>query len=235
MIIQSQVLWLFDSLLVRIEVGFLSSPLNFNSHSSHRHFLVILSHQTIPFRMLKGIFQSSLRMIVNYTRHGSFYLESTEIQGCKILGILLYLKNAQHDINNSEEMWQLNFVEKTMFYNDDDHDASDMLILFCLKSYHFLFDTNFVWFCQMATILDFTHNAMSNLLSGHTTKSAIPEKTMADTKIVNILLFCRKFIISILLFWHFILDFTHNAMSNVLDTFNCTWYICFNIMTVVQF
>ena len=49
------------------------------------------------------------------------------------------------------------------------------LILFCLKWYHFLFDSNFIWPCQMAAILDFTHDAMSNLLSGHTTKSDITE------------------------------------------------------------
>ena len=41
---------------------------------------------------------------------------------------------------------------------------------------------------QMAAILDFTHNAMSD----HTTRSGIPENPIVDTKIMMLRLFCEK-------------------------------------------
>ena len=44
---------------------------------------------------------------------------------------------------------------------------------------------------QMAAILDFTHNAMSNVIADHTTRSGIPENPIVDTNITK-LLFCRN-------------------------------------------
>ena len=43
---------------------------------------------------------------------------------------------------------------------------------------------------KKAAILDFTNNSLSNVLSGYITMSGLPENPMADTKIVNLLLFC---------------------------------------------
>ena len=37
----------------------------------------------------------------------------------------------------------------------------------------------------MVVILDFTHNAMAKIISGHTIMSAIPENHMVDTKVMN--------------------------------------------------
>ena len=53
---------------------------------------------------------------------------------------------------------------------------------------------NYINFClsQMAAILDFTHNAISKVLSNHTTMSGIPENHMVDTKIMLLRPFCRK-------------------------------------------
>ena len=45
---------------------------------------------------------------------------------------------------------------------------------------------------QMAVILDFTHNAMSKLISDHTTRSGVPENPIVNTKIKKLFLFCRK-------------------------------------------
>ena len=45
---------------------------------------------------------------------------------------------------------------------------------------------------QMAAILDFTPNAMSNVISDHTTRSGIPESPIVDTKIMMLRLFCEK-------------------------------------------
>ena len=44
----------------------------------------------------------------------------------------------------------------------------------------------------MAAILDFSPNAMSNVISDHTTRSGIPENSIVDTKIKKLLLFCRE-------------------------------------------
>ena len=38
----------------------------------------------------------------------------------------------------------------------------------------------------------FTHNAMYNVIADHTTRSGIPENPIVDTKIMKLLLFCRK-------------------------------------------
>ena len=64
---------------------------------------------------------------------------------------------------------------------------------------------------QMAAILDFTYNAMTNVRSCHT--------RMSDNKIMLVLLFCPKlyqFILFYLAQMAAILDFIHNAMSKVL-------------------
>ena len=45
---------------------------------------------------------------------------------------------------------------------------------------------------QMAAILDFTHNAMSKVISDHTTSSGIPENPIVDSKIMKLRLFCEK-------------------------------------------
>ena len=44
----------------------------------------------------------------------------------------------------------------------------------------------------MLAILDFIHNAVSKLPSGHSNKSGIPVKPNTDTEIVNLLLLFRK-------------------------------------------
>ena len=44
----------------------------------------------------------------------------------------------------------------------------------------------------MAAILDFTHNAMSNVISDHTTRSGIPENPVVDSRIMKLRLFCEK-------------------------------------------
>ena len=44
----------------------------------------------------------------------------------------------------------------------------------------------------MTAILDFSLNAMSNVISDHTTRSGIPENPIVDTKIKKLLLFCRE-------------------------------------------
>ena len=44
----------------------------------------------------------------------------------------------------------------------------------------------------MAAILDFTHNAMSKVISDHTTRSGIPVNPIEDTKIMKLRLFCEK-------------------------------------------
>ena len=50
------------------------------------------------------------------------------------------------------------------------------------------------WFSQMAAILNFTQNALSEEISNHTTMSGIPENHMVDTKIMLFRPICRKFI-----------------------------------------
>ena len=45
---------------------------------------------------------------------------------------------------------------------------------------------------QMAAILDFTHNAITNVRSGHTCMSDILENPMVHIKIMLVLLFCPK-------------------------------------------
>ena len=45
---------------------------------------------------------------------------------------------------------------------------------------------------EMEAILDFTYNAMSKIISGHTNMSGIPENPMVDTKIMNLLIFHLK-------------------------------------------
>ena len=94
------------------------------------------------------------------------------------------------------------------------------LLLFCLKLYKKMFDTNFVWPlpCQMAAILNFTHNKMLELLSGHTIKSGIPGEPTTYTfkrdapsilsKIIRINCFDLAQMAAIL-------DFDHNAMTKV--------------------
>ena len=51
---------------------------------------------------------------------------------------------------------------------------------------------NYILFSQMAAILDFTHNAISKVLSNPSTMSAIPENPMVDTKSMLLWPFCRK-------------------------------------------
>ena len=41
----------------------------------------------------------------------------------------------------------------------------------------------------MVAILDFTHNAMAKIFSGHAIMSGIPEKHVVDTKVMNQLIF----------------------------------------------
>ena len=43
-------------------------------------------------------------------------------------------------------------------------------------------------FAEMEAILDFTHHAMSKIISGHTIMSGIHEKSMLDTKIIYLLI-----------------------------------------------
>ena len=52
-----------------------------------------------------------------------------------------------------------------------------MIYIFSLHEFCFIF---------------FTHNSNSKLLSSQTTKSGIPEKTMAETETVILIPFCRK-------------------------------------------
>ena len=56
---------------MRLEAGFLASAKIFHSHRSNKHLSLILFHHTIPFTMLKGNFQYTLRMVVNYMRYVS--------------------------------------------------------------------------------------------------------------------------------------------------------------------
>ena len=44
----------------------------------------------------------------------------------------------------------------------------------------------------MKAILDFTHNAMSKIISGHTIMSGIHENPMVNTKIMNLIILYRK-------------------------------------------
>ena len=44
----------------------------------------------------------------------------------------------------------------------------------------------------MEAILDFTHNAMSKIISGHTIMSGINENPIVDTKIMHLLISYRK-------------------------------------------
>ena len=46
----------------------------------------------------------------------------------------------------------------------------------------------------MEAILDFTYNAISKIISGHTIMSGITEKSMADIKITNLLIFLGNYI-----------------------------------------
>ena len=73
------------------------------------------------------------------------------------------------------------------------------LLLFCLKLYHILLDSNFVWPCQMAAILVFNHHAMSTLLSGHTTKRTYRENQWPTPKSWFSFDFAKKYIN--FLFW----------------------------------
>ena len=41
----------------------------------------------------------------------------------------------------------------------------------------------------MVAILDFTHNALTNIISGHTIMSGISDNHMVDTKVMNQLIF----------------------------------------------
>ena len=62
-------------------------------------------------------------------------------------------------------------------------------IVICFYSVEY--DLNVLFdLAEIAAIFDFTHNAMSNVLSGHTTISDIYENPMVDTKIMNMLMFC---------------------------------------------
>ena len=64
-------------------------------------------------------------------------------------------------------------------------------LLLCPKCYQY--DTNILFnLGQMSAILDFTNNAMSKVISNPTTRSGIPENPIVDTKIVSLLLLCRK-------------------------------------------
>ena len=70
----------------------------------------------------------------------------------------------------------------------------------------------------MSAILDFTNSAMFKVISNPTTRSGIPENPIADTKIVNVLLFCRKTYQFIVRPWAnggHLAFFTHNAMSKI--------------------
>ena len=79
---------------------------------------------------------------------------------------------------------------------------------------HLLFDLE-----QMAVILIFTHNVMSNIFTDNTTMSGIPENPMIDTKNKNLRLLWRKWYQFIAWPWinggHFGF-FTHNAISKIL-------------------
>ena len=62
------------------------------------------------------------------------------------------------------------------------------LLLFCGKLYQFN-----VWPWPNGSHLGcFTHNSMSKVFCGHITRSDIPENRIVDTKIINLLLFCRE-------------------------------------------
>ena len=69
----------------------------------------------------------------------------------------------------------------------------------------------------MAAILDFTYSAMTKVRSGHTRMSDIFDNIMVRTRIMLVLLFCRKRYQVIVLPCRngAILDFIHNAMSKV--------------------
>ena len=41
----------------------------------------------------------------------------------------------------------------------------------------------------MVAILDFTHNAMTKIISGYTIMSGIPDNNMVDTKVMNQFIF----------------------------------------------
>ena len=45
---------------------------------------------------------------------------------------------------------------------------------------------------EKEAILDYTHNAMSKIFSGHTSMPGIPENPIGDTKIMNLLMLYRK-------------------------------------------
>ena len=78
---------------------------------------------------------------------------------------------------------------------------------------------------EFAAILDLTHNAIAKVLSNHTTMSSIPENPMVDTiyihsveNHVNLKLNLAEM--------ETILDFTHNAMSEIfLATPLCRVYL----------
>ena len=69
----------------------------------------------------------------------------------------------------------------------------------------------------MAAILDFTHNAMYNVIADHTTRSGIPENPIVDTKIMKLLLFCRKL-------WQFKVWPSPNGGHFEFLQFSSSWY-----------
>ena len=86
-------------------------------------------------------------------------------------------------------------------------------ILLCPKWYQYI-----VWPWTNVGHLGFYQQAMSAVISNPTPRSGIPENPIVDTKIVSLLLFCRKIYQFIVWPWanggH--LGFsTHNAMSKI--------------------
>ena len=70
----------------------------------------------------------------------------------------------------------------------------------------------------MAAILDFTHNAVTNIRSGHIPMSNMLENSLVHTKIMIVLLF-YLYCFTLLAQMAAILDFIHNAMSKVLSDY----------------
>ena len=86
-------------------------------------------------------------------------------------------------------------------------------LLLCPKWYQYI-----VWPWTNVGHLRFYQQAMSKVISNPTTRSGIPENPIVDTKIVSLLLFCRKIYQFIVWPWanggH--LGFpTYNAMSKI--------------------
>ena len=86
-------------------------------------------------------------------------------------------------------------------------------LLLCLKWYQYI-----VWPRTNVGHLRFYQQAMSKVISNPTTRSGIPVTPIVDTKVVSLLIFCRKIYQFIVWPWandgH--LGFsTHNAMSKI--------------------